>query len=311
MKIFINNQSVSYTLEGEKNLFDVFLSLEKTIAASEGVVTALLLNGQNIALDEENLKSIELEKIMRLEIETAHKSLVRVQQLESIHEYIDAIVRIAQHASSENETHASALQYNIHAEDIQDLAQHLNRLCTSDDLKYPAVGYLFLYACKMMGLVQRDTLDDITVNQEIIDILHNVLTFVNQYKFTAQNDADSAVCSNELMVMHIPQLIKVAHLLTTGDEKYALHYFIASVDFISMWLTLTTRICENAKKRQENAISIPWSEVHKEFANTLEKLLQDLSKAFEAQDWIAVSDLIEYEIVAKIEAHATCMQEHY
>ncbi len=308
MEILINGECISYTLEGEKNLFDVIASIEKNLAETDSLITALLLNDKTIELDEETLQGVALESIERLDIEVRRSVDLRIEQLETVYAYVQSIERIAKHAALEDAKKPS--DYNVHGEDIQKVGENIDVLCKTNVLSYSPVRYLFMYACTMLGLLKKDG-EGIAPSEEAADMLGNVLTFLEHHILVMQDHAISAARSNELMLANIPKLISIAQRLTMGDEKCALHYFIASIDFISAWLMLVARVCDNAQGGTEGVTALEWRNEHKGFAEGLEVFLQELAHALEAQDWVTVIDLIEYEIAPQIETHAIAIRERY
>ena len=68
MEIIINNQSINFSLEHEKNAFEVMNAISQWLNNSNNIIETFCINGKEEYLDSENLKDTNINEIKKIEV---------------------------------------------------------------------------------------------------------------------------------------------------------------------------------------------------------------------------------------------------
>ena len=275
MEIYVNGEQVSFSLEKENSLFDIYTAL-CLWAGEQGVqITGCQVNGKDLSLplSEEEGKA-PLDSIMQLAVTANGKE----EELEIIHHYFE-IFSAALQAGNEEVVRECLKEYpyiraglSAHMPDIFDLSA--GKTFASD-------------ALLLAGRDKTNALNQ-TEKDAMSSYAHAALMIVEDSLREVLNPQQEASSASRLLVAAKPALENVPVLLQAGKDREAMQCILSFTELALKAI----RLLAERRGGQESS---------RKFCGELNGILNELRSAFELRDSVLIGDLFEYEIAPRID----------
>jgi hypothetical protein len=272
MKIFVNAEPVSFSLEKEETLFDIYTALCAWAREQGGIIAGLEVNGEP---KDPGLCSqwgdMPLQSLQTIGVTVREKG----HELEVIRDYFE-ILRAALAAGNEKALRECLVEYpyirralEIHLRDIFSGSGENFRL--DEALRTPKnEGEAF-------GQAEKQAIESYV--QAVSRVVED------RFREIEQPEKEAAAVAR-LLATAKPALENVPVLLQTGKDREAMQCILS---FTGLALK-AIRILSNREKGQENS---------REFCREFNGILNELTAAFEIRDSVLIGDLFEYEIAPR------------
>ena len=284
MDIYLNDQRLDATMEGETTLEEVVPSIEAWLGSSGLCITGLAVEGQDIPIGQEAAwHSRALEGIDRLDVTIQHVDEVRLENLITVAEYLELLDDALGNA---DEALLSDLQGGIAAmgESIRILPgaaeaeADMGRLTQLFSDATPA-------AVAALPAARRQEAREAVrrTRQSLLDAL----------PIAAESSLSfSRICED--LRSSSEGVSQVALLLQTGQDQEAMGSIVRFSEVSQSMIRIFSRL-----DLGETRIG---GKPPDEFFADLNVMLSDILKAFDARDSVLIGDLLEYEIVPRVHA---------
>ncbi|TVQ96170.1 MAG: hypothetical protein EA403_16705 [Spirochaetaceae bacterium] len=288
MRVLIDDHPLDVTLEQEKTLSEVLAGVNEFLSANGMILTALSVDNDELELDalsEWGSRSISGVQEIRLitqpqwELVLTHLHLVGG----FIHAWREALV------SNESPTVAQL------AQDQSDLARHLEEHVGLIFTDLPDGAFTNLFSVtgdpKLMA-------DPPTGRNALLTEMDQLIPLIEQRIAEIQTPERVVAAVAGLVTSLIPQVQEVSILLQTGKDTDAMSLVVRFTELTEkLFRTLPhlARVNEGFRERFLDGERLP------ALTADLNERLHELVDAFGAQDSVLIGDLLEYEIVPRIE----------
>ena len=284
MKIYINQDEIDFTFENESTLGDIYNSIESWLTPQGFSITEMNLDGKEYFISEK--KDWEEASFSgREEIHFTALTLpqLKVQNMKTLLEYTQMFQNSLKEGnlSLMNEllkeykyiegSFEILLDDNSHA-----IQKHMETLLSTNgflpegdrseqNVKNVLEGFIMLGAV-IQGRIE-ELVDPVKAGNETYDSIQSIL----------------------------PEMEEVSLMLQTGKDKKAMEIIIRFSELFQKLLRIYANIPEekiHTEQRQEL----------KQFVSEMSKVLKELAEAFSNEDSVLLGDLMEYEIMPRMEA---------
>jgi hypothetical protein len=277
LEIRINEQPLAFSLENERTLGEVIRGLEQWLSASELVLCEARWDGRELlGVPPEEWSGTPTAAVRSLEITVRHASELRLANLRTLLEYLEAVRAFA--AGPENRDTEELLRgYPLF---LESLRRHFSEA----EFGAEAAGLTVLAGgpegLRRLAPESRASLtaaaerlsERIGLRLEEADDPRAALR-----RLSAELEAAAAGIS------------EVSVLLATGRDRQAMEAVVRFSELSQRLLRLLSRLEVPAVGGREP----------REFFAELNRMLGDLLAAFQARDTVLIGDLLEYEIAPR------------
>jgi hypothetical protein len=272
MKIFVNAQEISFSLEKEKSLFDVVTALSAWAEEQGARLCGLEVNGAPIDLRlSSQWGGMPLESIQRLAVSVEEKG----HELEVIRDYFE-ILSAALAAGDEKALRECLVEYpyirkalEVHLRDI---------FAGSGENSGPDAALL---APREEGAAFSQAEKD-AMSSYVRAASHIVRDRLQEI----EKPTEEAAAASRLLVAAKPALENVPVLLQSGKDREAMQCILSFTELAMKAI----RILARRGGEQESS---------REFCREFNGVLGELTAAFEVRDSVLIGDLFEYEIAPR------------
>jgi hypothetical protein len=282
MEILLNGESVSFSLENEKTLLDIFEALSGWAGEQGARITAFEADGQSMEPSRAGeWGNMPLDGIISIAVSARTDEPGNGYELGVIQEYFD-LFKKALDADDEKALREILKEYpyirkglEVHVKDIFNpeggkifekdsflLAKRDERICFTQTEKDAMKSYV-----EAAGVIVRDRLAE----------------FINPEKEAAN--------VSRLLLAAKPALENVPVLLQSGKDREAMRSILSYTELALKAIRILSRKTEG---RQACKI----------FCNQFNGILNELTNAFEMRDSVLIGDLFEYEIAPRTDTLA-------
>ncbi len=283
MKIYINQDEIEFTLESEKNLGEVFESVEKWLAARSYTVSEVFLDDEEISVTERSswekldfqnrdsfrfialtlseLKAQNLRTLLNfcrmLQVSLKEGNLELMKELLAEYTYIEGsyTVLLDDYSGAIKNHMASVLSDNGFIPEADRSEENVKAV---------------LEAFIMLEAVIQGRLDEIV------------------------QPVKSGVECYEAIVGLMPQMENVSLMLQTGKDREAMDVIIRFTELFQKLLRVFTFLPEETKENHHDGL--------KEYIKDMSGVLKELTEAFSSEDSVLMGDLMEYEILPRMKS---------
>lgn len=308
MELFINGKKIDFKLEKEQNIEQFISSLSTELDKNDMYIISMVIDGKEYYLTQlKDIGSLSLNDIKKFEIKTLFKQELVSETSENIVKYLTSVVEFIQ--SKEEFTDQDILKIQ---EGLNWCFEALSKIMSL----YNAEPDFFIIKGEKQLSVVIANLKDMVNNLYALqidenfkkDFLNELLYFTEgivkiiTYVFISLNSINKddklkhfvviLEDNNILLEKVIDSFPQVAEKLQIGDEKVALNSFATFVNFIVYYINIIAQII-NLYNNKENDFNFD------EINNTIEvfsKNFEKIKEALDDKDYVALSDVLEYEI---------------
>ena len=283
MKIFINQDEIDFTFEKESTLGDIYNSIENWLTPQGYSITEMVVDSKELFLNNQDdwfstpfsgkeeinftaLTILEL-KAQNLQTLLSYTSMVRNALKEGDLSLLNELMGEYQYIEGSYELLLDDASHSIKDHMAAILAQ--NGFIPSGERTEQNVisvleGFLMLEAV-IQGRLEEIT-EPVKAGKETYDSIQSLL----------------------------PRMEDVSLMLQTGKDKDAMDIIIRFSELFQKLLRIYTNI-------PENTIPPEQQESLKKFVTEMSGILKELAEAFASEDSVLMGDLMEYEIMPKME----------
>lgn len=286
MEIHVDGERVEFTLEGEKNLFEIYRALADWIGGQGGKITGLSLNGgERNTAQAEDWVAVPADSIQSLEIRTRSEREQNRHELSVMLEYFSLLDRAL--AANEPEPLRQILFEYPYIR--TGMAYHLRDII-------PAGGNASAPLDSLESALDRVT--DGLASTELSAAREYVKAAAAILSDRIQEFSDpkrEAFALGRMILAFRPSLENVPILLQTGKDREAMQNVLS---FTELAIKATRLLAHTGGNNPEV----------EEFCRELNGVLKELSDAFEARDSVLIGDLLEYEVAPRTDRLSELLQ---
>ncbi len=275
MRLLINGEPVSFSLEKEKTLAEVMQGIQSWLAAAGFVVSGVKADGQDLLSVPAGIwGSTAVDSVSEIEIQALNTGDVRVEHWQTLDVWLGML-------AEEVMAPGPVLE-----ELLANLPETLQGMEKNPFLP-PGVDAMARFTRIFKGAdpagMRRWPAEQRREAAELIGVLRGELG--KKIADAAQPREAIARCLSDLRA-RVETLPRVSVLLQTGKDKAAMETVIGFTDSVHAVLSLVPFLPPNAERGRVIAELTP--------------VLRDLVAAFDAKDSVLIGDLLEYEVAPRM-----------
>lgn len=312
MELLINNETIPFELEGERNAFEIIsaIGLYASKNDPQHFITSISVNGKEYSYADENgLKNIMIEDIGRLEIETSGLLGISILSIDQVDKFLNLLITMVnqnQYDESLVKIKDSMLWMKDGVKQVVNLfSSKKNRLINDEKIfsnEFDKIN-LIIKHIDAQGRVLPDNIIE-SFNKSVKTMkgcLNNIRAFL---KTSEDMEDKDKILSNLNSVIGdieklIPGLSNAPILFQTGDDNQAMETIQSLANILERSINLFIVFKEDSNLHLDKYTT---KEVTFEvFFETLTNHLKELMSSIENNDSIMMGDLLEYEFIPNIE----------
>lgn len=322
MDIIIQGTKLDYTLENENNVLDVVQSIEQWLGENQQIISELKVDGELIHSTEKDiLKNHLIENTKLVEIESHFTEEYAISSLLELEKYIKRFVTQLEENKSNDKLPENKEELYEGLKWINDILVNVCRILRVD-MNTVYVNTNPLFDCFGQNAIIMNDLEvykhdpnvykDLLFNK-LIPNLDNLGVYIPKilqtglFNLSTPDDFDQEnVIANinsqiETIDVFLPLIPEIGTNLQSGKELEAFNGMKNVIGMMENIVYYLSKL-EGLYKLDYSAIEIDGQKVEKineDFFN----LLKEVSQAFTQNDIVLLGDLLEYELIGKLEIY--------
>jgi hypothetical protein len=287
VEILVNDRQIDFTLEDENTVCEVLEGLDTWLDGQGWVASAVRINGKT--LDQEDGKR-QINEIGRIEVEAVRSSDLPREHLTTLHRYLSLLVGALADGKDGAAREVLAEYPYIRKSLSAFLADMLGDVGSNQFNKLdPALASL-----------ADDPSPAGRTGDEVLELLNYTIQLIQSRLREMEDPRRELAAVMGLVMGMLPDVREVPVQLQTGEDSAAMQTVIRFTELTMKML----RILPAAPDLRALTVDDQPVDDH---IQGLNEMLGELTEAFVANDTVLVGDLLEYEIVERIEALVTAV----
>lgn len=286
MEVLINEEQVDVTLEEEQTLGEVMEGLRGWLNDSQLFITDVVVDEQDVKLDApESWAQTRVDSIGRIEIMAMAPWEVKAAGLQVLVQYF-TLLRDAIRSKDGRQL-----------DEVSGEADHIARTLPTyaQDLIDPNDRTDILHRIVDAPEIREGTLPGAERATELLGYLDQAVTVLaSRAREISRPHAEAAATARTIRGL-IPEVSEVSVLLQRGEDRRAMDSLVRFTELVGKLLRIMPHM---VRGNHEPAVS---AERLEKYGAELNATLEELVDAFGTQDSVLIGDLVEYELVPKIE----------
>lgn len=286
MEVLINEEQVDVTLDEEQTLGEVMEGLRGWLNDSQLFITDVVVDEQDVKLDApESWAQTRVDDIGRIEIMAMAPWEVKAAGLQVLVQYFTLIRDAIRNEDSRQLDEVSGEAGHI-ADSLPTYAQDLIDPNDRTDILHRIVDAAEIREGRLPGA-------DRAI--ELLGYLDQAVTVLaSRAREISRPYAEAAATAHTIRGL-IPEVSEVSVLLQRGEDRRAMDSLVRFTELVGKLLRIMPHML-----REEDAPGVS-AERLEAYGAELNATLEELVDAFGTQDSVLIGDLVEYELVPKIE----------
>lgn len=286
VRIVVNDEAIDFTLQGEKALGEIVPTLRQWLEQSDYTIAALSVDGKQVSLDGgDSWREIPINEIGTLSVEAS--SIVR-EQLEAIEPAVEllALMRRTIEAADSQRFGEAMTEYSY-------LRQALPALLSYRTGEGAGTRDHFDLLLDKHGAAAGTLPEDSVAREELLRGLDSLITLLEARSRELVQPEEEFLSIARALAASLGSIEEVPVLLQTGeggDAMRRLAGFTGLLERLVYLYPLYLRALEQESRTGE-----------KPDLEELNGILEELVSALGEEDSVLVGDLVEYEVVPKVE----------
>jgi len=298
--IYINEQPLNFTLQGEKVFSQIRHEVIKWLAGEYFIVEGCKINNEQIELENlDNWDDKDIGTIESVRFEVRPLVEINFERLQTVHQYL---ILLKKGIEKENTNLFLELtnEYPIIENQLNMLLNPNGENAKNSDVI--VFSNLLENSGFFKGKIEhKDTLQNAAVMCEsFISILHERMK-----EFT--NPMDELRSTIDLLRSLIEPMNEIPVLLQTGKDGDAMQTILGFIEASQKMIRLYPILKATSAFDMQKTLAS--GETLEQFYSDFNRILHELQEAFNASDSILIGDLLEYEISPRIENLTTLITE--
>jgi len=292
VEIIINDERIDFTLENERTLGEVLEALESWLGRSNFVVTSVQMDDRELSETSRNqLVDTPFDEIKTLRVSAELVREVQASSVETLLEYFGLF--------------ASALESNDERNLQPLLAGRRDMVVTLNTLLRPSPdGVLARNITELNQLLTGSSAEAALawpegVRSRFFELVGSVRERLKLRLQEISNPMKAFADARMDMDRMREELGRVSVLLQTNEEKRAMETIVEFTDLSNRLLRILSDLGDSGKVEIDR-YRIGDQDVRM-FFDGLNGVLRELIEAFQIEDFVLIGDLVEYEIVPRLE----------
>jgi len=286
VEVLINEERVDVTLEEEQTLGEVMEGLRGWLNDAKLFITDVVVDEQDVRLDApDSWSQTRVDDIGRIQIMAMPPWEVKAAGLQVLVQYFtllrDAI------------RDGDARQLGEVSEEAEHIAESLPTY--AQDLIDPNGRTDILHRIVDAREIREGVLPDSERTAELLGYLDQAATVLtSRAREISQPQAEAAATAQTIRGL-LPEVNEVSILLQRGEDRRAMDSLVRFTELVGKLLRIMPHLV------REVASSLISAERLQNYGAELNATLEELVDAFGTQDSVLIGDLVEYELVPKVE----------
>lgn len=293
MQVFIDGQQVDVTVEEERTVAQVVAAINSWVVDNGMAITTLRVNDRELPLEQlTSHDSGPVEEIEEIHVETRPQWELILSHLELVCDFVASWHRILTDASPDADPKAQLREL---LDQQHDLARHLQEHV---ELIFPGLGETPLATIYAATGDPQQMLAPPDGSEPLVRQLNALHTLLRQRIDEIRQPAREAALSAGLIHGMLDDVRDISILLQTGKDEEAMSRVVRFTELVEKLLRILphlARMDDAFRERMERSTTTG------ALTEELNEPLRELLDAFHAQDSVSIGDLLEYEIVPRIE----------
>lgn len=285
MNIILDGKSLDFSLENEKNCFEIVNCIKKWLESNNFFILDIKIDGKNQVIDN-SLKKIKTDNVKEISISTVTDIEIKCVDITEIENYFFNLIAIIEENKSEGKEKKDAVMSHLEQySEIKKLLEFaIDKVYNSNSL-----GYIGTMVAKK----------DFTNNdyEGIKEFAKSIIIIAGKRKNEILSTQEEIKNEKKFFETFQEEISTISVLLQTGKDKEAMEKIIRFIDFSKKLFRLISYYNMATRKIAPEDIS------------NYNKLLSELEEAILKSDSVLVGDLLEYELVPIIESFFNVMSE--
>jgi hypothetical protein len=286
VEVLINQEQVDVKLEDERTLGEVMEGLQGWLNESQLYITDVTVDEQDVKLDApESWAERSVDDIDRIEILALPPWEVRSSGLQILVEYFSVLKEAVETGEPEriadlaSEAESVSASLPVYASDLVDEKRR-------DDVFLKIVD---------APEVREGRLPEGERREELLTQLSQAVTVLNSRVREIERPYQEAGATARTIRGLIPKVNEVSVLLQRGEDRDAMNLIVRFTELLAKLLRIMPHV---ARVGADQGVS---KERLESYGSELNATLEELVGAFNSQDSVLIGDLVEYELVPKVE----------
>ena len=287
MEITLNSEPFDVTIENEVNLGELFYGISEWLNKSGYEITELIQDGKNLELYNNEWQSHLLNSINNLDIVTIPGSAKYIKDLQIIYQSISLLLNAI-------EKDNFSLINDLITE-LPYITGVLNTFLTKNDISNFGKEKLIT----LINVYTDSNKKETNIKNILQDYLANLLKILKSRIKEVTTPFTELQETTEKLKILIPVITDVALMLQTGNDKKAMDSVLQFIDLSEKLIRIFPFLVEQGYTdiRNQSIGNDNFSDFYKD----LNDILLELLEAFDIKDSILIGDLMEYEIVPRLD----------
>ncbi|MFP4330086.1 MAG: hypothetical protein ACOCWS_01710 [Alkalispirochaetaceae bacterium] len=284
MKIVVNDEAIDFTLQGEEALGEIIPTLQAWLGESEFAIASIEVDGNPLPLDDqESWRSIRLAEIDTLSVEA---SSVVQQQLEAIEPAVEllALMRRTVEATDQRRFGEAMTEYEY-------LRAALPSILSYREAEGFALRDHFDALLERCGARGGSMPEEAEKLEELRRGLDSLITLLQTRSRELVQPEGEFLSVARAIAASLGSIEEVPVLLQTGEGSEAMRRLAGFTGLLERLVYLFPLYLRASEEESTG------EETFKE----LNGILHELVSALDEEDSVLVGDLVEYEVVPKVE----------
>jgi len=287
VNILINGEALDFTLEKEKTAGEVLNHIEDWLNSSDLFISEIFINQEEVYLHQkQDWLNLALEKIKTMDITALNPLEQRIKDLEILHNYFSLYI---QALSENNEAILTGL-----SEEFDAIKESLPTALQLDP---------YVFDKQLFNLMEQSGLLSGNFNEEFRNPLlqewQNTLQLLKGRLSELVDPLTEGKRTAETLINMKESLEEIPLLFQQGQDKKALDLIIVLSELLSRIFRIFSRLGDKILLKDKL----------KEYVDSMSEILRELSDAIQNQDTILMGDLVEYEILDRLDTLPTLFPE--
>ncbi len=283
LKIFINLDEIDFIFENEKTLGDIYSSIESWLTPQGFSITEMNLSDKEYFItDKEEWESIPFSGQEEIHFTALTLPQLKAQNLKTLYEYT------LMFQNSLKEGNLELMNELLH--EYQYIEGSFEILL--DDNSHSIRNHMQNLLSSNGFLPEGDRTE-----QNVKNVLEGFIMLGAVIQGRIEELEDPGKAGNETyetIQSLLPQMEEVSLMLQTGKDKEAMEIIIRFSELFQKLLRIYTNIPEEQIEQEQRKIL-------KREISEMSKVLKELAEAFSNEDSVLLGDLMEYEIMPRME----------
>jgi hypothetical protein len=286
VRLTINGETVSYSLENERSLGEVVKGVQSWLAAAGFLVTELRADGRDL-LQEQPEAWGDVALVQALDVKATHTGDMKIAHWQTVDVWFGMLAEELGRAAGMPPGAAAGMP-----DPLEDLLAGLPQILegfTANPFLPPGsdMARRFEALWKSQGRVEDPRAWPAERREEAAGLIRDLRAAVRQRMEDATHPKEPLARRTAMLRDSLGDLREVSLLLQTGRDKAAMDIMVRFTDVVQSLMDLLPFLPPDPERAR--------------LLTELTPVLRDLVSAFDAHDAVLIGDLLEYEVAPRME----------